>query len=81
MSDLLRCPFCGAKPHQGLGKVYHCQLHGEPHQDFSVFCPHGCAEFTEVNKEQAVARWNTRSDLCNRAAAAIRSKAEGGNRT
>ena len=55
-----RCPFCGATPHQGEGKVRHCQLHGEPFQDFYVWCPHLCARKSGGNKALAIEEWNKR---------------------
>lgn len=55
-----RCPFCGARPHQGEGKVRHCQLHGEPFQDFYVWCPHLCARKSGGNRASAVKEWNKR---------------------
>lgn len=57
----LACPFCGATPHHGLGKVQHCQLHGEPFQDFSIWCPSGCAKITRRNEKIARLVWNTRA--------------------
>ena len=59
--ELKGCPFCGATPHRGLGKVYHDQLHGEPHQDFSIWCPKGHAKVTGVNAALAADEWNTRA--------------------
>lgn len=59
--ELKPCPFCGATPHRGLGKVERCQRHGEPFQRFSVWCPHGHANITAMNEEQAYAAWNTRA--------------------
>jgi hypothetical protein len=47
--ELKPCPFCGATPHRGFGKTYHDQLHGEPHQDFSIWCPKDHAKVTSVN--------------------------------
>lgn len=32
------CPFCGRQPKQGLGKVTYCQLHGDPSQDWIIWC-------------------------------------------
>jgi hypothetical protein len=54
------CPFCGATPHHGLGKVYRDQLRGEPLQDFSIKCPHGHAKITRPSEALARAEWNTR---------------------
>lgn len=51
------CPFCGATPHHGLGKVQHCQLHGEPFQHFSIWCPRGCAKITRANADIARRDW------------------------
>jgi hypothetical protein len=53
----VKCPFCGATPHHGLGKVQHCQLHGEPFQTFSIWCPHGCAKITGGTERQALKQW------------------------
>lgn len=58
--DLLPCPFCGAKPHQGLGKLQYCQLHGDPFQRFHIKCPKGHAEIDGVTRERAVEGWNAR---------------------
>lgn len=55
------CPFCKATPHRGSGKLYHDQLHGEPHQDYSIWCPKGHAKVTRINCEQATEEWNTRA--------------------
>lgn len=60
MGDLMPCPFCGATPHQGLGKVWYDQLHGDPHQDFSIWCPHHCARITRGERNAAITAWNTR---------------------
>ena len=54
------CPFCNAKPKQGLTKVQHDQLHGEPFQRFEIWCPHHCARINRVNREQAISAWNQR---------------------
>lgn len=51
------CPFCKATPHHGLGKVEHCQLHGEPFQRFSIWCPHGCAKITRMTETSARKDW------------------------
>lgn len=59
--ELNPCPFCGATPHRGSGKIYHDQLHGEPHQDFSIWCPKGHAKVTGVNAALAADEWNTRT--------------------
>jgi hypothetical protein len=59
---LKACPFCGANPHHGLGKVEYCQLHGDPFQRFSVWCPSGCAKKTAADRERAIASWNARDD-------------------
>ena len=60
-ADLKPCPFCGAKPHRGLGKVQHDQLHGEPFQRAWVRCPSGHASFDCMTEEMAAAAWNTRA--------------------
>lgn len=56
----LPCPFCGARPHHGLGKVEHCSLHGEPFQRFNIWCPKGHAKVSGANEELANREWNTR---------------------
>jgi hypothetical protein len=53
------CPFCGAKPHKNLGKVWHDQLHGEKHQDTIIACPHLCASM-RGSEDAVIERWNTR---------------------
>lgn len=58
---LLPCPFCGANPHRGLEKVRHCQMHGDPLQDYSIWCPKGHAKLTERSEAVAIAAWNTRA--------------------
>jgi len=60
-TELLACPFCGAQPHRGQGKVQHDQLHGEPFQRYLIWCPHRCARIDGMNEFQAVAAWNTRA--------------------
>ncbi|RYG88645.1 MAG: hypothetical protein EON59_03860 [Alphaproteobacteria bacterium] len=60
--DLKPCPFCGANPHRGLEKVRHCQLHGDPLQDFSFWCPRGHAKVTASTEAEAITAWNTRTD-------------------
>lgn len=56
----LHCPFCGATPHHGLGKVEHCQLHGEPYQRWNIKCPHGHASIWGMDKADALRVWNSR---------------------
>ena len=76
VTALKPCPFCGAKPHQGLTKVTYCQLHGDPIQRFEIKCPHGCATINRVNRAQAIAAWNARpvqADLVEALASAIAS--------
>ena len=34
----LACPFCGVLPVIELGKLGHCQLHGEPSQEVEIYC-------------------------------------------
>jgi len=60
-NDLLPCPFCGGAPHRGPGKVYHDQLHGEPMQDFGIWCPRGHAKITMSSQGLAIKEWNTRA--------------------
>lgn len=59
--ELLPCPFCGATPHRGLDKVRRDQLHGEPFQTYSIWCPHLHARICEINEAQAIAAWNRRA--------------------
>jgi hypothetical protein len=58
-----QCPLCGATPHHGLGKVEHCQLHGEPFQRFSIWCPKGHVKVTSMTEEAAQKEWNARPEL------------------
>lgn len=58
--ELKPCPFCEATPHKGFGKKEFCQLHGDPFQRFSIWCPTGHAKITEQNEEAAITAWNTR---------------------
>lgn len=37
-SELAPCPFCGKQPYWGMGKLGHCQLHGEPMQSIIIYC-------------------------------------------
>lgn len=57
----LPCPFCGATPHQGQGKVEYDQLHGDPYQRWHIKCPHGHANVWGMNQELALREWNTRA--------------------
>lgn len=59
-AELLPCPFCGARPHRGLGKVQHDQLHGEPFQRAWIRCPSGHASFDCMTEQMAADAWNTR---------------------
>lgn len=56
----LPCPLCGATPHHGLGKVEHCQLHGEPFQRWNIKCPRGHVSVWGMDKAQALREWNAR---------------------
>lgn len=65
---LFPCPFCGARPQHGLGKVLHDQLHGDPYQQYRVWCP-SCGGYGYsgadvrvecIDKERAFAKWNQR---------------------
>lgn len=60
---LLPCPFCGANPHHGLTKVMHCQLHGDPYQNFRIWCPHKCAQVECGDEPRAAKKWNTRAAM------------------
>ena len=57
---VLPCPFCGAHPHHGLTKIMHCQLHGDPYQNFRIWCPHKCAQVECGDETRAAKKWNTR---------------------
>ncbi|MBO4228039.1 hypothetical protein GRB70_37455 [Bradyrhizobium neotropicale] len=59
--SLKPCPFCGATPHRGPTKTRHDQLHGEPFQNYRIWCPHGCASIERPSKELAISAWNTRT--------------------
>jgi hypothetical protein len=58
--ELKPCPFCGAKPHKQLGKVWYDALHGEPHQDTVIKCPHLCVKMAG-SSDGVAARWNART--------------------
>jgi len=61
MSEALkRCPFCGARPHKQLGKVWRDQLNGEAHQDTVIKCPHLCAVMSG-SERGVIERWNRRA--------------------
>lgn len=60
MSRFKPCPFCGSHPHHGLGKTQHDQLHGEPFQDFRIWCTAGHATVIGNDQAQATEKWNTR---------------------
>ena len=63
MSEELKpCPFCGAKPHRQLGKIWHDSLHGDAHQDTVIKCPHLWVTM-QGSEDSVVERWNTRADL------------------
>ena len=63
MSEELKpCPFCGAKPHRQLGKIWHDSLHGDTHQDTVIKCPHLCVTM-QGSEDSVVERWNIRADL------------------
>lgn len=61
-TKLKGCPFCGAKPHLGLSKIQHDQLHGDPYQDTIIKCPHLCVEM-RGSRDSVFDRWNTRAAL------------------
>lgn len=74
MSQTLKpCPFCLSKPSIETGKLYHCQLHGEPSQAIVIRCKNNsCFARPSIqagdiynggkNKAQlqAIKKWNTR---------------------
>jgi|GEM_PF-4288808 len=59
-AKLLPCPFCGATPHRGRGKLTPSQ-DGEDRQDFRIWCPHGCAAAISHTSELVSAQWNRRA--------------------
>jgi hypothetical protein len=61
VSVALPCPFDGATPLQGLTKVRHCQMHGDPFQSWFIRCPHGCAQVDAADQPRAIALWNRRA--------------------
>lgn len=62
----LPCPFCGATPKRGLSKIRYCQLHGDPFQEYLIWCPKGHAKITGVDEAQALQQWNTRAAAATR---------------
>lgn len=54
------CPFCGKNPAHGLTKVQYCQLHGDPFQDFQIYCPDGHCKIVAGDRERCTEIWNTR---------------------
>lgn len=72
MPELLdTCPFCGAKPKHGLGKIQYDQLHGDPCQRYRVWCPMGSgvsfdgshARIDGCDQQVAFGLWNQRPSL------------------
>ena len=63
MSELEPCPFCRGKPSHNIMKTIYCQLHGEPHQDYRVYCKLCGIEIVGHDKETAFRKWNTRPEL------------------
>lgn len=59
MSAFLPCPFCGRPPKHGQTKKQYCQLHGEPFQNYTVWCE-GHARIVQGTKQQCEIEWNTR---------------------
>lgn len=55
------CPFCRATPHRGLEKMRFDQLHGDPLQDYAIWCPKGHAKTTAPTEALAIEAWNTRA--------------------
>lgn len=59
-NELKSCPFCGGKPTININKTKYCQFHGDPSQDFTIFC---CVvSITKSSKEDCRIAWNSRSE-------------------
>ena len=69
--ELKSCPFCKGEAKIFLGKLQHCQLHGEPFQYVLIKCKSGyhTCQVTggdvynggrELATEEAIKAWNTR---------------------
>ena len=55
---LKTCPFCGGYPKTQQCKVQHCQLHGDPYQDWKIVC---CfITIQKPTREECYKIWNTR---------------------
>jgi len=70
------CPFCGATPHRGLGKKESCQMHGEPFQRYSIWCPKGHANVTAQNEAMARQEWSSRAGAPSIRAQALEAQKE-----
>lgn len=65
------CPFCGRIPNHGLSKVRYCQMHGDPIQDYRVWCRCGSsigydgshARVSACDQQTAFSLWNQRPSL------------------
>lgn len=59
------CPFCGHPGSHRLTKIKHCQLHGEPYQDFIIGCfNNNCTvqpRLIAPSLEVGAPKWNKRS--------------------
>ena len=69
--QLAPCPFCGRIPKHGLSKVRYCQMHGDPIQDYRVWCCGGSsigydgshARVSARDQQTAFSLWNQRPSL------------------
>lgn len=52
----------GSNPHTRLLKQQSCQLHGEPYQDWMVYCPKLHVQMKAPTKELAIKQWNDRNE-------------------
>lgn len=60
--ELLPCPFCGAKPHQGFSKAIEQVNSGDKYQNYIISCPKKCARIERETAYQAALQWNTRAN-------------------
>lgn len=68
VDQLKGCPMCGMKPAHGPTKVKHCQLHGEPYQDYRIWCRSRCSFIERSDLESAIEAWNDRPGEASQAA-------------